>query len=94
MEQLSHVDYVTTNANSSQRESQLYIFEDHEAVIKMISPTMRHVPRTHRVALDWPFDRINLDAKNQIKHVDTKNQLADMLTKGNFTRDDWKFQSN
>ena len=27
--------------------------------------------------------------KNQIKHVDTKNQLADILTKGNFTRDEW-----
>ena len=25
----------------------------------------------------------------QIKHVDTKNQLADMRTKGNFTRDEW-----
>ena len=61
----SHVDYITTNANSSQGESQLYIFEDNEAVIKMItmgrSPTVRHVSRTHRVALDWLFDRINLD---------------------------------
>ena len=25
----------------------------------------------------------------QIKHIDTKNQLADILTKGNFTRDEW-----
>ena len=25
---------------------------------------MRHVSRTHRVALDWLFDRINLDSKN------------------------------
>ena len=25
---------------------------------------MRHVSRTHRVALDWLFDRINLDPKN------------------------------
>ena len=24
---------------------------------------MRHVSRTHRVALDWLFDRINLDSK-------------------------------
>ena len=57
VDQLSHVDYVSTNANSSQGESQLYVFEDNEAVIKMIikgrSPTMRHVSRTHRVALDW-----------------------------------------
>ena len=66
------------------------VFEDNEAVIKMIikgrCPTMRHVSRTHRVALDWLFDRINLDPKIQI---DTKNQVADMLTKGNFTRDEW-----
>ena len=66
------------------------MFEDNEAVIKMItkgrSPTTRHVSRTHRVALDWLFDRINLDPKIQ---MDTKNQLADTLTKGNFTRDEW-----
>ena len=41
---------------------------DSEAVIKMIikggSPTMRHASRNHRVALDWFFDRINLDPKN------------------------------
>ena len=44
---------------------------------------------SHRVALDWLFDRINLDPKIQIKYIDTKNQLADILTKGNFTRDEW-----
>ena len=27
--------------------------------------------------------------KNQIKYIDTKNQLADILTKANFTRDEW-----
>ena len=30
-----------------------------------------------------------LDPKIQIKYIDTKNQLADILTKGNFTRDEW-----
>ena len=50
---------------------------------------MRHVSRTHRVALDWLFDRINLDLKIQIKYIDTKSQLADMLTKGTFKRDEW-----
>ena len=50
---------------------------------------MRHVSRTHRVALDWLFDGINLDPKIQIKYIDTKNQLADILSKGNFTRDEW-----
>ena len=28
-------------------------------------PTMRHVSRTQRVALDWLFDRINLDPKSK-----------------------------
>ena len=50
---------------------------------------MRHVSRTHRVALDWLFERINSDTKIQIKYIDSKNQLADILTKGNFTRDEW-----
>ena len=35
------------------------------------------------------FDRINLDPEIQIKYIDTKNQLADILTKENFTRDEW-----
>ena len=81
------------NVNSSRQEALLYVFKDNEAVNKMImkkrSPTMRHVSRTHRVALGWLFGRINLDPKIQIKYIDTKNQLADILTKGNFTRDKW-----
>ena len=50
---------------------------------------MRHVSRAHRVAFDRLFDGINLDPKIQIKYVDTKNQLADNLTEGSFTRDEW-----
>ena len=90
---LNNVDSVPSNVQFSHQEALLYVFEDNEAVIKMIvkgrSPTMRHVSRTHRVALDWLFDRINLDPEIQIKYIDTKNQLADILTKGNFTRDEW-----
>ena len=76
------------NENSSQGESQLYIFEGNEAVIQMImnarSPTMRHVRRTHRVALEWLFDRINLDPMTQIKYVDTKDELTDMFDQRKF----------
>ena len=90
---MQDIDSVPSNVQSSNREALLYVFEDNEAVIKMIMkgrrPTMRHVSRTHRVALDWLFDRINLDSKIQIKYIDTKNQLADIPTKGNFTRDEW-----
>ena len=45
---------------------------------------MRDVSRTHRVALDWLLDRINLDPKIQIKYIDAKNQLADIVTERKF----------
>ena len=86
---MKDIDVVPSNVQSACQEALLFVFENIEAVIKMIikgrSPTMRHVSRTHRVALDWLFNRINLDSKIQIKYIDTKNQLADILTKGNFT---------
>ena len=57
---LSNVVYVPSNAKFSRFGAMQDIFEDNEAVIKMIitgrSPTMRHVSRTHKVALDWLFD--------------------------------------
>ena len=93
IDDLNNDDFISSNENSSRKEALLYIFEDNEAVLKMIimgrSPTMRHVSGTHRSVLDWLFDRINLDPKIQIKYIDTKNQLADILTKGDFTRDEW-----
>ena len=77
---LNNIDCVPSNVQSSHQEALLYVFEDNEAVIKEIikgrSPTMRDVSRTHRVALDWLFDRINLNPKIQIKYIDTKNQLT------------------
>ena len=90
---MKDIDAVPSNVQSARQEALLYVFEDNEAVIKMImksrSPTMRHVSRTHRVALDWLIDQINLDPKIQIKYIDTKNPLADIITKGNFTLDEW-----
>ena len=78
---LDNVDFIPSNVPSSHQEALLYVFEDNEEAIKMIirgrSPTLIHVSRTHRVALDWLFDRINLHSKIQIKYIDTRNQLAD-----------------
>ena len=89
----TNIDHIPSNTKNSECSAMLYVFENNEAVSKMTikgqSPTMRHVSRTHRVALDWLFDRINLDPKIQIRYIDTKHQVADMLTKGNFTRDEW-----
>ena len=87
------IDFVPSNVQSANRETLLYVFENNKTVIKMImksrNSTMRHVSRTHNVAFDWLFDRINLDPKIQIKSIDTKNQLAEILTSENFTRDEW-----
>ena len=55
--EMNAIDRVPSNVQFSLKEALLYVFEDNEAVIKMIikgkSPTMRHVSRTHRVAHDW-----------------------------------------
>ena len=81
---MEDIDAVPSNVQSARQEALMFVFEDNETVIKMIfkgrSPTMRHVSKTHRDALDCLFDRINLDSKIQIKYIDTKNQLADILT--------------
>ena len=76
MDDLNSVDFISSNVHSSRKEALLKIFEDNEAVIKMIlkgrSPTMRHVSRTHRVALDWLFDRVNFSTpeKPTRRHTD------------------------
>ena len=89
----TNIDHISSNTMHSGAGAMLYVFEDNEEVIKMIikgrSPTMRHVSRTHRVAPDLSFDRIYLGTKIQVRYIDTKHQIADILTKGNFTRDEW-----
>ena len=83
------LDYVPCNIPVSSGLGQLFMLEDNEPVIKISIkrrwPQLKHVPRTHRIDLDWIFDRINEDPGVNIRHVGTKNQLADMLTKGMFT---------
>ena len=86
--ELDNVDFIPSNFKPSHQEVLLYVFEDNEAVIKMIikerSPTVRHVSRTNRVALDWLFDRINLDPKIQIKYIDTKKPTRRHTDQGKF----------
>ena len=88
IDNLDNVDFISSNVNSSRQEALLYVFEDNEALIKMITkgrnPTMRYASGTHRVALVWLFNRINLDPKIQIKYIDTKNQLARHADQGKF----------
>ena len=59
---LKEIDNVHPNAQFSHHSALLKVFDDTEAVMKMIikgrSATKRRVSRTHRVALDWLFHRI------------------------------------
>ena len=52
---MEDIDSVPSNVQSARQEALLYVFEDNEAVIKMIiegrSPTMRHVSRTTELLL-------------------------------------------
>ena len=80
----SNVDQVPSNAHLSEKESQLCTFEDNEVVIKMIIKRQKPDDET-RV----PHTPSYLDGKIQIKYVESKSQLADILAQGSFTRDEW-----
>ena len=71
----------------------LYVYETIEAAIKIVvnsrHPSARHVTRTHRVDLDWLFERINHDCTISIKYNSTKDQIADILTKERFAVQRW-----
>ena len=87
------VDYVPPSLPICYGRASLYCFEDNDAVIKMIvkgrSPNLRHVSRTHRIDLDWLFERISCDPGVFMKWVGTKEQLGDIFTKDSFTAESW-----
>ena len=90
---MENIDSCTSNVQSSRQEASLFVFEDNEAVIKMIkkgrSTTMRHVSRTHKVALDWLFDRINPDSQNPNQIHRHQKPTRRHFDRRNFTRDEW-----
>ena len=81
------MDHVVASAKTSQFDAQLYIFEDNEAVIKLIikgkkSHDETRVPDPAELRWIGLFDRIILDPKNPNQIVLTpKNVLADVLIK-------------
>ena len=85
---LLNVDYVPSNLPLPSGRAKLEVMEDNEAVIKMTikgrSAAMRHVPRTHRIDLDWLFERFLYDEGCFMKYCPTRFQVADLLTKGSF----------
>ena len=89
LDDLDNVDFIPSNVNSSRC---------------MCLKTTKQWSRcsSKDEVLQWdtcpePTDLLMIDysiesiwtPKIQIKYIDTKNQLADTLTKGNFTRDEW-----
>jgi RNA:NAD 2'-phosphotransferase (TPT1/KptA family) len=97
-ETLANVDFVPPSVPPLTGRGILVILEDNEAVIKMTvkgrSPNMRHVARTHRVDLDFLFDLFKKDHGITIRYVGTKSQIADILTKGQFTTVQWQVLSH
>ena len=72
----------------------MYVFEGNEAVIKMIiKGTKSHDETCVRGLTESLLISCLMGStwipKIQIKHFDTKNQLADILTKGSFSRNEW-----
>ena len=89
---LDNVDFISSNVNSSRQEALLYVFEDNEVDDqddqREEARQWDMFPEPTELLLIGCF-RINSDPKIQIKYIDTRNQLADIQTKGNSTRDEW-----
>ena len=91
---MENIDSFPSNVQSSRQEALLHVFEDNEAVIKMIMKRKESLQRDVFPGLTELHLILNSiesiwTQKIQIKYIDTKNQFADIFTKGNFTRDEW-----
>ena len=64
-ERLTDSNNVPPNSHISSQRASLFVFEDNDAVIKLVikgwSPFMRHISRTRCVNLDCLLDQRNLD---------------------------------
>ena len=92
------IGFVPPSLPISYGQAKLYILEDNDALITMCikerSPSMKHMARNHRVNLDWLFERLNRDPAVFMKFVGTKEQSADILTKGSVTAEAWLVSCN
>jgi len=90
---LKAVDYVPPNVPLPNGRACLILLEDNDPVIQIFikgrNPTLRHVARVHRVNTDACYERIREDPGIYMRYWPTKYQLADILTKGSFTKQSW-----
>ena len=86
---LKDLDFTPSNLPEWVSKAIYVILEDNEAVIKLINklrwPSLKYVPRTQRVDLDFIIERINSDPGIFVKYIGTLHQIADIFTKGMFT---------
>ena len=91
---LEEVDYVPPNLPEPNGRAILVLLEDNDPVIQICikgrNPTLRHVPRVHRVNIDATYERIREDPGIYMRHWPTKFQMADILTKGSFPKQAWE----
>jgi len=92
-EELQSVDYVPPNLPLPNGRACLILLEDNDPVIQICikgrNPTLRHMARVHRVNTDATYERIRDDPGIYMRYWPTKYQLADILTKGSFTKQSW-----
>ena len=95
---LDNADCVPWNVNSFHQEALLHVFEDNEAVIswslKAEARQWDMSPEPTELFLIGYSIELIWTLKNQIKYIDTKKQLTDILTKGSFKRDEWNHLLN
>ena len=65
-------------------KTQMILCEDNEAVIKICakgrSDALRHLPRVHKITLNWLFDVVGGNNCKMVG-VQTEYQIADIFTK-------------
>ena len=90
---LDSVDYMPASLPMHVPNTRLTMCEDNDAVIKCLkkgrAPAMAHVARTHRVNLDWLLQQSLHDPCIFCRYIETKSQVADILTKPQFSVRDW-----
>ena len=78
------VDHVPSNIPEGSVPAILYISDGNKADIRMSikgrSPNLRHVSPTHRVDLDWLFERIDLDSSLSTRDVRTTEHITSTTT--------------
>ena len=88
------LDYVPPGMPEPSSRAQCFIFEDNDAILKMVrgcrSNQMRHKARTHRVKLDFRFELCNSDPSLKPRYVHASYQLVDIFTKGSLTAATWR----